>query len=200
VKRITTFASVGLFLTTINLSCFSKDPTLEAIRRMTHKKIVRLAKEPIIVNAVKEANKEARRSLDEIMQLDKKWQATERIDEWIGGFLNNPCADYLKKIQMEASKDKRSLYAEIFVMDKQGCIVAESDKTSDYWQGDEDKFINSFADGAGAVFIDKPSLDKSTNRYLIQVSVPILDPNTKKAIGAMTVRIDMDLLVAQESY
>lgn len=43
-------------------------------------------------------------------------------------------------------------YAEIFVMDNQGANVAMSDKTSDYWQGDEDKFVRSFAGGEGKVF------------------------------------------------
>ena len=125
---------------------------------------------------------------------------TEGVDEWIGSFLNNPCADRLKKAQKEAVKGERSLYAEIFVMDKQGCIVAETDKTSDYWQGDEDKFVKSFAGGEGAVFIDKPAFDESTRGYLIQVSVPVLDPQTEEAIGAMTAGIDLDYMTEGMLY
>ena len=85
-------------------------------------------------------------------------------------------------------------------MDKQGNIVAESDKTSDYWQGDEDKFIKSFAQGKGAVFIDEPVFDESSERYVVQVSVPVLEPVTKKAIGAVTVGIDLDILAEQFVY
>ncbi|MFH1771190.1 MAG: PDC sensor domain-containing protein [Candidatus Omnitrophota bacterium] len=164
------------------------------ITRIAEKEIVALAGESVVVDAVKDANREAVKSLDEIMKLDKRWRATEGVDEWIGGFMNNPCADYLKKVQRSAKKGAQDLYSEMFVMDKQGNIVAETNKTSDYWQGDEDKFKKSFADGEGSIFIDEPSFDESTQTYLVQVSVPILDPDTEKAIGAMTVGINLDVL------
>ena len=125
------------------------EATMSKIERVTKGKIVALAKETIGVDAVKEANKTATKSLEMIFTLDKRWRATDGVDEWIGGFLNNPCATYLKKFQKEHRKGGKSLYSEIFVMDKQGNIVAESNKTSDYWQGDEDKFVKSFADGKG---------------------------------------------------
>ena len=80
-------------------------------------------------------------------------------------------------------------------MDRQGNIVAESNKTSDYWQGDEDKFVKSFADGKGAIFIDKPSFDESIQTYLVQVSIPIFDPDMGGAIGAMTVGVNLEALV-----
>ena len=170
------------------------EATMSKIERVTKGKIVALAKETIGVDAVKEANKTATKSLEMIFKLDKRWRATDGVDEWIGGFLNNPCATYLKKVQNEHKKGGRFLYSEIFVMDKQGNIVAESNKTSDYWQGDEAKFTESFADGKGAIFIDKPSFDESTQTYLVQVSVPILDPYTGGAIGAMTVGVNLEAL------
>jgi hypothetical protein len=136
------------------------------------------------------------KSLDEIMRLDNKWRATYGIDEWIGGFLNNPCAEYLKRVKRgAASESGRSLYAEIFIMDRQGNIVSETDKTTDYWQADEDKFIKSFAYGKGDIFISETIFDESTNRYLIQVSVPVLDSDNDRAIGVITVGIDLDVLM-----
>ena len=170
------------------------EATTSSIQRLTKNEIVALAKITIVVDAVKEANRTATKSLDEIIKLDKRWRATEGVDGWIGGFLNNPCAKYLKKAQKEQRKGGRFLYSEIFVMDKQRNIVAESNKTSDYWQGDEAKFVKSFADGKGAIFIDKPSFDESTQTYLVQVSVPILDPYTGGAIGAMTVGVNLEAL------
>ncbi len=80
--------------------------------------------------------------------------------------------------------------AEIFVMDNRGANVAMTEKTSDYWQGDEAKFQKSYDDGRGAVFIDEVEFDTSTQAYLVQASFPVKDGGT--VIGAITVGIDID--------
>jgi hypothetical protein len=194
-KRTIIFMVAGIFVLAAMSSVWAVDQaTMSKVERVTKEEIVALAKDTIVVDAVKEANKTATKSLDEIIKLDKRWRATDGVDAWIGGFLNNPCATYLKEVQNEHKKGGRFLYSEIFVMDKQGNIVAESNKTSDYWQGDEAKFTKSFADGKGAIFIDKPSFDESTQTYLVQVSVPVLDPYTGGAIGAMTVGVNLEAL------
>jgi hypothetical protein len=100
---------------------------------------------------------------------------------------NNACSDYLRTIQKSAA-----YYDEIFVMDNLGANVAMTDKTSDYWQGDEDKFIKSYNGGNGTIFIDKVKFDDSTQAYLVQVSVPVKDGG--KTIGAITIGINVDKL------
>ena len=192
-KRIIIFMVGGFFLIS-TVSAWGMDAALlSVIQSLTEEKIVVWAKDPVIVNAVKEANKKAMLSQEEIGRVDKKWQTAEEIDHWIDSFLNNECAMHLKKFQNK-QRGKRTLYSEIFVMDHQGLIVAESDKTSDYWQGDENKFIKSFAQGEGSIFVDELDFDSSTQSFSIQVSAPILDPDTGRAIGAMTVGIDLDAL------
>lgn len=198
-KRVIFFTLMVFCLAIMNTAQAEETEVMNFVKRLAKEKITALASDPIVVNAVKTANKEAVKSLDEIKQLDEKWQAADGIDARIESFLTNPCAQYLKKMQKAAVKISRSLYAEIFVMDKQGCIVAETNKTSDYWQGDEDKFVKSFADGNGAIFIDAPAFDQSSGMYSIQVSVPVVDPSTKKAIGAVTVSVDIDA-IAERFY
>jgi hypothetical protein len=166
---------------------------LRAVVRITNRRFVKWAENPIVVEAVRQANSKPVKRLDEIIQLDKEWVEGRPEPEWVNQFVNNPCAEYLK--QLQSGKDgERGLYAEIFVTDRQGCIVAASRKTSDYWQGDEDKFVKAFADGEGAVFIDEAAYDESTQTSLIQVSVPVLDPNSGKAIGVMTVGLNIGVL------
>jgi len=99
--------------------------------------------------------------------------------------MESECAKHLRGIQ-----DSADYFAEIFVMDNQGANVAMTDKTSDYWQGDEAKFKNAFAGGGGAVFVDEVEFDESAQAYLVQVSVPVMDAG--KAIGAITFGIDVD--------
>lgn len=164
------------------------------INRIINEEITVWVKNPIIINAVKKANEEATKSLNQIIELDERWKATIGVDEWIGSFMDNPCARYLKTLQNK-KRNQRNLYAEIFVVDKQGCIVAMTNKTTDYWQGDEDKFIKSYANGRGAIFVNTAGYDNSSQVLsLIQVSGPVFAPDTGKAIGIITVGMDLDVL------
>ncbi len=101
--------------------------------------------------------------------------------------MESKCGKYLRSIQSQ-----KPYMAEIFVMDNQGANVCMTDKTSDYWQGDEAKFKNSFSDGNGAVFVDEVEFDDSTQTYLSQISVPVMENG--KAIGAITFGVDIDQL------
>ncbi len=83
---------------------------------------------------------------------------------------------------------------EIFTMDLNGLNVAASDTTSDYWQGDEDKFSQTYLIGAGAVHISDVEFDESSQSYQAQVSITLVDPGTNAAIGAMTVGLNADEL------
>ncbi len=169
---------------------------LRAIERIANKRFVVWAASAIVVEAVEQANSKGVKPLDKIIEVDKKWMDEPGVGEWIRQFVDNPCARYLRQLQAERGGEE-GLYAEIFLMDRQGCIVAESEKTSDYWQGDEDKFVKAFAEGKGAVFIDEPVYDESTHSPLIQVSMPVFDPVSGKAIGVMTVGLNIGVLEEQ---
>ena len=99
--------------------------------------------------------------------------------------MESECGKHLRGIQ-----NSELYFAEIFVMDNLGANVAMTDKTSDYWQGDEAKFKESFKGGSGAVFVDDVEFDDSSQSYVVQVSVPVMDG--AKAIGSITISIDMD--------
>ena len=103
-------------------------------------KILPLAGNELVVNTVEESNQKQSKSLEQMVQLEKKWRTPGETDPWVKKLLNNSCSKYLKNIQRKDDP----LYLEIFVMDKYGCLVAASAKTTDYWQGDEAKFIKSF--------------------------------------------------------
>jgi hypothetical protein len=77
-------------------------------------------------------------------------------------------------------------------MDNQGANVCQNELTSDYWQGDEAKFEKSYNGGKGAIFVDEVEFDDSSQAYLCQVSVPVMDGD--KAIGAITIGVDVEKL------
>ena len=101
--------------------------------------------------------------------------------------MTNPAAKELGKLEKS-----KPYFLEVFLMDKQGANVAMTNKTSDYWQGDEAKFTKSYNGGAGGVDIGKVKFDNSSQAYLVQVSVPVMDGD--KAIGALTIGINLDEL------
>jgi hypothetical protein len=140
----------------------------------------------MIIAAVKEQN--ARNmTLDAIKEMDEKWKNTPGVADFMKELMDKGCGPRLRQMQQ-----MNPFYAEIFVMDNQGANVCQTDKTSDYWQGDEDKFIKSFNNGNGAIFVDEVEFDESTQAYISQVSVPVIDEG--KAIGAITFGIDVDQL------
>ena len=147
-------------------------------------KLAGFGTDPVIVTAVKGANGKGQ-TLDQIKAMDTKWRDTPGIADYMQALMDNDCAKHLRQFQNE-----NGFIAEIFVMDNQGANVAMTDKTSDYWQGDEGKFKNSFAGGKGQVFVDEVEFDDSTQAYLVQVSVPVLDGG--QAIGAITFGVDVD--------
>lgn len=141
-------------------------------------------KDPVIIKAVKDENAKAK-SLDQIKAKDTQWKNTPGIADYMKAIMESECGQHLRAIQ-----ESEAFYAEIFVMDNQGANVAMTDKTSDFWQGDESKFQKSFNNGKGAVFVDEVEFDNSAQAYLVQVSVPVIDGDT--VIGAITFGIDVD--------
>lgn len=141
---------------------------------------------PTLIAAVKEQN--ARKiSLDAIQKRDKEWMATKSLDEHMKALMKNAAAVELN--QLEATKP---YFFESILMDNQGANVAMTNKTSDYWQGDEDKFTNAYKGGSGGIDISKSKFDESAKAYLVQVSVPVVDGG--KVIGALCVGINLDEL------
>lgn len=124
--------------------------------------------------------------------LDKTWRAEVGTgSDMVDGVLTNATADFLRT-QIAASG---GMITEVFVMDAQGLNVASSGATSDYWQGDEAKFQETYPKGAGAVHFGEIEFDESSQTYQAQISVTITDPETGAPIGAMTIGIDAEALM-----
>jgi hypothetical protein len=147
--------------------------------------------DPQIIKAI-HAQNEANKGMthEKIMTLDKTWRAETSAAKqpMIQATLANPLSQLLKKKQA----DSNGLYTEIFVMDAHGLNVGQSETTSDYWQGDEDKWQQTFQKGADAIHISDVEKDESTLTYQSQLSLPIVDPATQKVIGAITLGINVE--------
>lgn len=145
-----------------------------------------LGNDPVIVGAVKAENAKGK-TLEQVKAMDETWKGHAGIADSMQAMMESECGRHLRSIQ-----ESKEMYAEIFVMDNLGANVAMTNKTSDYWQGDEAKFQKSFNNAKGEVFVDEVEFDESSQAYLVQVSVPVMDGG--KAIGAVTFGIDLDRL------
>jgi hypothetical protein len=183
--KIAAISAIFFFGLSVNMVSASVSPKVKAVSE----ELKAWGQMPEIVEAVKKQNAKGM-SLDSIKALDKKWMATAGVADFMKEYSENPTASYLKGLEKQ-----KPYYTEIFVMDNQGAIVAETSKTSDFWQGDEAKFKVPFNNGSGGtVEISKEKFDDSAQAYLVQVSVPVVDPGTGKAIGAITIGINVDKL------
>ena len=124
----------------------------------------------------------------QIDALDNQWKAErEAADKpLIAATLSSPLSVYLARIQGKSL----GLYAEIFVMDQNGLNVGQSSVTSDFWQGDEDKFQKTFDVADDAMFVDAAEWDDEAKIWRNQVSFTLLDASKKK-IGAVTMEINL---------
>jgi hypothetical protein len=186
-KRSIGLIIAGLFLVTLfSAGHVSAEETPQIIIDLAETKIIAYGTDPVIVEAVKAQNAKGM-FLDDIKVKDQQWKDTAGIVDYMTELMENDCAIRLKEI---AEEDQ--YYAEIFVMDNLGANVAMTEKTSDYWQGDEAKFQKAYNSGAGEIFIDDVEFDASTESYLVQISVPVRDGDT--VIGAITFGVDVDMI------
>lgn len=182
-RNILTLAVITLFFfftTSVGLA----EEASQAVKDLAQSTLAGYGSDPVIVGAVKKQNSLGK-TLDEIKASDKKWQDTAGVDALMQSLMDSECGRHLTSIL-----ESTNYLAEIFVMDNQGANVAMTGKTSDYWQGDEAKFQKSFADENGAVFVDEVEFDDSSQAYLVQISVPVMDAG--KAIGAITFGVDVE--------
>lgn len=142
---------------------------------------------PIVLDAVKAQNeKHADITEEEILALDKKWRDGD--EELISSVLENELSYYLRDVK----NSHPELYTEIFVIDSKGLNVGQSDVTSDYWQGDEAKWMETYEGGPDSMHISHIEDDASSQKTQLQISLPILDKGI--VIGAVTIGLNAKML------
>lgn len=150
--------------------------------------------EPVLIDAIVMQNETtARYDAATIEAMDQAWRAElgTPSSPTISPVLTHPASDFLRA-RVAASG---GTVTEIFVMDSVGLNVASSGMTSDYWQGDEEKFTATFGAGAGAMHFSEIEFDESSQSYQAQISFTLTDPASGAPIGAMTVGIDAEALM-----
>ena len=175
-------------------AAWAAGPHESPIRDFAESTVKAWVSDPIVIKAIKKQNKQhANLGQGDIDAMDKQWRAETKSTKrpMIKRVLANKLSRFLKQV----SKEQHGIVTEIFIMDNRGLNVGQSAVTSDYWQGDETKWKRTFLVGPNAMIIDEVELDESTQTFQSQLSMSITDQATGKVIGAITVGIDVELIV-----
>jgi len=132
-----------------------------------------------VVQAVK-AQEAAPPAMERVRAIDEAWQRGEDPEGLATSLAKNDCAQALQTL-MSANPG----FGEAYVTDHQGAIVCMTDRTSDYWQGDEEAWTRAYGGGAGAVVVGKTERDAITGLDVVPISVPI--KSAGQVIGVLTV-------------
>ena len=183
--------STGLALAA---AAWAAGPHEVPIREFGKSTVKQWVSSPLVIRAIKKQNaRHADLSQRDIIAMDKRWRAETGAAK--RPMIDRILANELSRFLAQARKEQHGIVTEVFIMDNRGLNVGQSDVTSDYWQGDETKWQQTFLVGPDAMIIDELELDESTQTFQSQLSMSITDPATGKVIGAITVGIDVEAIV-----
>lgn len=126
-----------------------------------------------------------------IDQLDNTWKLeakSEKLppDGVIASVEKNEASSRLRNILAESN----GLISEIVVFDQKGLNVAQAKPTSDFWQGDEPKYVQTVGSKTLELHFDEIKFDESSGKFQTQISRSITNLQGE-IIGGITVGFDI---------
>ncbi|NNG05957.1 MAG: hypothetical protein HKM95_17895 [Inquilinus sp.] len=184
-------AIAGLTLAT---AAWAAGPHEAPIRQFADSTIRAWVSNPLVIDAIRDQNaRHARLSQSDIDAMDRRWrnETSAANRPLINRTLENRLSQHLKDLK----NNQHGIVTEVFIMDNRGLNVGQSNVTSDFWQGDEAKWKETYLVGPHAIMIDEIELDESTQTFQSQLNMSIIDPETGEVIGAITVGIDVEAII-----
>ena len=159
---------------------------LEELLKVKVRTVQHMALNPVMVRAVRVQNAE-NLTPEEIKRRDEEWRASKELTPFKLSLQTSPAGRFLAgQVQRSAS------FNEAFLTDNKGANVAAYPATSDYWLGDEEKWIASYNGGDGKIFIGPLERDESTQTVAAQISAPVIDRG--ETIGVLIVGVTISYL------
>jgi len=143
-------------------------------------KMQELSKNTELIQAISDSNSQFS-TLDEpyeyINEKDEAWQSASEseITPFMESIIKNHISDSLRKYTVIPSEKFGDLqFPEIFVTNAYGANVAQTGKTSDYYQSDEGWWLKGKNE---SVYVGSIEWDKSANIYASDIVIKIEDKN-----------------------
>lgn len=170
-------------------SCRAPNPELNpqqlsALRSLIDGHLERWRQEPLLLDALAAAAEAPPPTPESLQAADTRWQE-ERVSgarRMIEQLLGSPLSAELRT----ALQDYPDLFNELFVADRYGRLLAAGDVTSDFFQGDERKFIASRDLPEDGMVIEPLDYDASTRQFAVKVSGPVYGGTPRTFLGVLT--------------
>ncbi|HAW93569.1 MULTISPECIES: hypothetical protein [unclassified Arsukibacterium] len=152
-----------------------------------------LRQHDMLITAI-QARNDLQQSIGFIQQHDELW-VTEQ-DQQKSGLADTMLTSTLSKMLGQWQLNFAGIVTEVIVTDNQGANVAISAATSDYWQGDEAKFLSIFAQPR-TFYLGPVEYDQSSRRFLTHLSMPVL--HQQQHIGTIIVGINIEQALTERN-
>lgn len=135
---------------------------------------------PLVIQKIVESNQEFEKlgSIDDyINEKDMEWisESNKEITPFMYELINNELAEELKKqIEFYEKQYGYKIIDEIVITNKYGANIAQSGKTSDYEQSDEEWWQSAKREG---IFVSDVKYDESAGSFSIDIGVRTEDSN-----------------------
>ena len=124
---------------------------------------------------------------------ETQWSSWGKDHPRIHPFLNGPLA-----VRLYQFCQRHPLYAEAFITDREGRLRAATNKTSDYFQADEEWWNKAFQLSPGEALIEGIHFDESADVYSLDVALPIWgDSSEATPVGVMKGVLDASPLFSE---
>lgn len=141
-----------------------------------------------IQDNVEAASEASDGDLQRIEAIDAQWRLAQANDPIIQGVVNGELAGELREYQSAFSDQ-----VEIFITDKYGANLAATNRTSDYYQADEEWWQVAVQNG---LYIGQPEFDESANQISINIAIPIPAHERNEIIGVLRTTLNLQGLGA----
>lgn len=153
---------------------------------------------PILSEAIAKSNQEFER-LDDIQgyinEKDKEWTAApeETITSFMKELIENELSQNIRRRSDSYKKEGGyEIYPEVFVTNKYGANAAQTGKTSDYYQADEEWWQNAKTDG---LYVENVEYDRSADVYSTDICIRI-DDKAGNFLGVMKAVLNIEGIIS----
>jgi len=123
--------------------------------------------------------------LSSMNALDAAWRSAPDESPLVRNVIDSTLADELREFR-EISPE----HVELFVTDRYGATIAATNRTSDYYQADEDWWQAAYNNGEGGAFIGQPEFDSSSQTFALIVAIPLFSENELAGILRSTLEVN----------
>jgi hypothetical protein len=156
----------------------------KSLARFAQESLTKIGQDAELVALVEKSNGSPQ-DIAKLKALDAKWKSKDNVEGFVKNLMASPASARLGRIIGE-----HTYLPEAFIMDAQGTIIGETNRTSTYWKGEQEKFTAAYNGGAGAVWYGTLEFDESTKTNAVQISVPVAKGG--KALGAICFTVNVD--------